>query len=136
MKNQIRLLSVMLLIASTVAFFSCKKDEHVPPNISLKTDAGYTSADATVAQGDSVLFGIVAEKTEDELLTFDVSVAYDGSASTNSILNEDVFSTGADGFERDVKVGTRLQAGTEKYTFTVTDRDGNIAQKSVTLTVQ
>jgi hypothetical protein len=89
-----------------------------------------------VAHGDSVLFGIIAEKTEDELLTFDVSVAYDGASSTNSILNEDVFSTGADGFDKDVKVGTRLQAGTEKYTFTVTDRDGNIAQKSVTLTVQ
>lgn len=128
-------LVVAVLLSASLAFSSCKKDEHIPPNITFKTTAGYTSADATVAQGDAILFGIDVQKTEDELSTFDVSVSFDGG-SASSIQTEAISGTEQDGFDRDVNITTRNQAGTEKYTFTVTDRDGNITQKSITLTVQ
>lgn len=39
-------------------------------------------------------------------------------------------------FEEDVQITTRNQAGTEKYTFTITNCVGLIVSKSITLTVQ
>ena len=38
--------------------------------------------------------------------------------------------------EHDQQVITRAQAGSEEWIFSVTDRDGNITTRSLTLTVQ
>src|SRR6185503_8238809 len=135
MKNQFRLFSILLLITATITIVSCEKDKHVPPNITFKTAAGYTAADATADTSAAILFGVDVEKTEDELNTFDVSVSFDGGTAT-SIQTEAITGSEEDCFNRDVNVTTRTVAGTEKYTFTVTDRDGNIAQESLTITVQ
>jgi hypothetical protein len=123
------------LITATITIVSCEKDKHVPPNITFKTGAGYTASDATAATSAAILFGVDVEKTEDELNTFDVSVSFDGGTAI-SIQTEAITGSEEDGFNRDVNVTTRTVAGTEKYTFTVTDRDGNIAQESLTITVQ
>jgi hypothetical protein len=130
-------MAAMLLAIAIITFISCKKDEHIPPNITFKIAAGYTSADATVDTSAAILFGIDVQKTEDELKTFDVSVSLDGATATSIAgYPETLAAADEDGFSRDVAVITRNVAGTEKYTFTVTDRDGNSAQKSVTLMVQ
>ena len=39
-------------------------------------------------------------------------------------------------YDKDVTFTTRNQAGTEKWIFTITDKDGNIAQEQFVLTVQ
>lgn len=125
-------IAVVTLIALT--FTSCEKDEHVQPDLEFKTGTGYTSADAAVGQGETVLVGIIADKTEDELKTLNVSVAYDGS----STVTQDNFTlTGAEEehYETDYTITTRSQAGTERWVFTITDRDGNIASVEFTLTV-
>jgi len=134
-KNQIRPILAMTVAIAISTLVSCKKDEHVPPDINFKTTAGYTAADAIEAVNTPVLFGVDVVKTEDELKTFDVSVSLDGAAA-NSIQSETISGSEEDGFSRDVAVTTRAVTGTEKYTFTVTDRDGNITQESITLTVQ
>lgn len=126
------------LVAATVLTLSaCEKDEGKLPAIEFKTGAGYTSADATVAQGAAVLVGISADKTEDKdvLKTFTVSVSYDGGAATGT-LTQALTGTQGDHFEMDVPVTTRNQSGTEKYTFTVINRDGLTNSVSLTLTVQ
>ena len=125
----------LFLLAAVIAFAAagCHKDEHVPPDVSFKTGAGYTSDDATVSAGDTVLVGIVADKTEDELKTFNVSYAYDGGSSTTA-LNQDISADG-DHFETDYPIVTRMVAGTEVWSFTITDRDGNITTETITLTV-
>lgn len=123
-----------VILALTIAVTSCKKDEHVQPDVSFKTGAGYTSADATVGQGDTLLVGIIGDKTEDELKTLNVSVGYDGGSTAT----EDNFTlTGSEEehFEKDYQIITRSQAGTENWVFTVTDRDGNIRSVDLTLTV-
>jgi hypothetical protein len=138
-KIKLKFFTFIFLGLSVVALYSCKKDEDkkVPPAIELEVGAGYTSADTTVVQGDSIHVGVHAERTEDELNTFDVSVFYDGAATSTSIHNEALSgSESDDGFDRDIDFAVRNQAGTEKYVFTVTDKDGNIAQSSFTLTVQ
>ena len=139
MKNLIasKLLFGCLLAALFVSLSSCEKDEGKLPAIAFATGAGYTSADATVAKGASVLVGIVASKSEnkDVLKTFNVSVSLDSAANT-TILNQSLSGSDGDHYETDVPITVRNQAGTEKYTFTVTNRDGLTNQVSLKLTVQ
>jgi|SRR5215217_5590942 len=130
-------IKVFLVILSLSLFsISCEKDKHIPPNVSLKTGAGYTSGDATVAQGTQVTVGFVADKTEDELKTFNVSYAFDNATTTTTDTTFTLTSAEEEHYEKDYPFTTRNQAGTEKWIFTITDRDGNIAQKQVVLTVQ
>jgi hypothetical protein len=118
-----------------VCFSSCKKDAHVPPKMSFKTTTGYTSADATAAKTAAITVGITADKTEDDLSTYNVSVSYDGGASSTKF-NGNIDNSSNTHFEKDFSFATRDQAGSEKWTFTITDRDGNITTQSITITVQ
>ena len=131
--------NLLLLITVTIlSISSCKKkeeDEGKLPNISFKTGTGYTSADATVTKGSTVTIGINSSKSEenDVLITFDESVSYDGTAAT-SILNKSLTGSDGDSYSIDLPTTTRNQAGTEKYTFTVINRDGLKNSVSLTLT--
>ncbi len=112
----------------------CKKetDPRVPPSMSFKTGSGYTSANDTVGQADTLLIGVVIDRTEDPLISLNVSVAYDGGGST-TVHNIDL---SGEHVEHDEQVITRAQAGSEKWIFSVVDRDGNITTRSLLLTVQ
>lgn len=129
---------LFLFIGITAFAVSCKKetDAHIPPDLAFKTGGNYTSADRTIAQGDSVLVGIVITKKEDDLRTLNISYAYDGATTSTTSINYVMTSAEYGGYDHDFWIHSRSQAGTEKWTFTVTDRDGNLAQKSFTLTVQ
>lgn len=128
----------MLFLGALVAISGCKKEDEeaeIPPLLELKTGADYIAADATVAQSTTIKVGIIATKTEDDLLTFNVSYAYDGSSSTTSQETVDITGAGKTLFEKDVTITTRGQAGTEKWFFTITDVDGNMVQEVITLEV-
>lgn len=116
---------------------SCEKDEGKLPLIEFQTGGAYVSADKTVSKGETVLVGIHAEKTEDKdvLKTFNASGSFDGAAGI-SLLNQTLSGTDGDVFDLDIPITVRNQAGTEKYTFTVTNRDGLTNSISLTLTVQ
>ena len=128
----------LIVLSLSIFSVSCEKekDAHVPPNVSLKTGTGYTSADTEVAQAAQVTVGFVADKTEDELKTFNVSYAFDNAATTTTDTTITLTTAEEDHYEKDYTFTTRNQAGTEKWIFTITDRDGNIAQKQVVLTVK
>jgi len=130
--------ALLIILSLSIFSISCEKekDAHVPPNVSLKTGTGYTSADAEVAQATQVMVGFVADKTEDELKTFNVSYAFDNAATTTTDTTITLTTAEEDHYEKDYTFTTRNQAGTEKWIFTITDRDGNIAQKQVVLTVK
>jgi hypothetical protein len=133
-----KILAAMLFITAISVMSSCKKeeDEGKLPNIAFKTGAGYTSADATVAQNTTVTIGINASKSEpnDVLKTFDASKILDGGASA-SFYSEVLTGTLGDTYSKDLTITTRSVAGTEKYTFTVVNKDGLKNQVSLTLTV-
>lgn len=114
---------------------SCEKDKGLLPNIAFKTGATYTSANTTIAKNTAFTVGIDASKSEgkDVLKTFNASVSYDGSATTTSFYNEILTSAQGDSYTKDLALTTRNQSGTEKWIFTVTNRDGLV--NSVTLTV-
>jgi hypothetical protein len=127
---------LFLLLATIVTIQGCKKDgdPETPPIVVFKTGAGYTSTDAIVGKNAALKMGIQVTKTEDNLKSFNVSVAYDGSSATVSKKTDEIPSTSTQ-YDADVSITTRNQAGTEKWIFTVTDIDGNIVQKTITLTV-
>lgn len=128
---------LIFIITIGVTFLSsCKKDEMIPPTIDFTTGAGFTSADGHIALDTDFTIGVDAKRTEDkdDLKTFVVTVSYDGGAET-SIDNVTLTSAQAGEFTKDYDLTTRNMAGTEKYTFTVTNRDGLITSKSITVTV-
>lgn len=133
-KNAILGLIVLVGIAT-----GCKKkevDAHIPPDVVFKTGATYLSGDATVGMQDTLLVGIVVTKTEDDLKSYNVSYAFDGATSTTTFYNYLMESSEFESYSKDVEIITRNQAGTEKWYFTIVDRDGNMTQKTITLTVQ
>ena len=129
---------IIALIASAFIFLlsSCEKDAGKLPDISFKTGAGYIAADATVARNIAFKVGINAAKTEsnDVLKTFNISVSFDGGPSS-TVYSETLTAAQGDNYTYDFNRTTRNQAGTEKYTFTITNRDGLINTVTLTITV-
>lgn len=130
-----KIITGSFLLASAFLFNSCKKDEGKLPNIAFKTGATYTSANATIAKNTPFTVGITASLAEsgDILKTFNASLAYDASTSSTSFYNETLTGAQGNNYDKDLVLTTRNQSGTEKWTFTVTNRDGLV--NSVTLTV-
>ncbi len=129
-------LTVAVLATALINLSSCEKDEGKLPNIAFKTTAGYTHADATVASGTSLLVGIEASKSEGEdvLKTFNVSKSVDGAASV-TVVNTTLTSAQEDNYAVDYPIIAGDAGHTEKWLFTVTNRDGLTNTVSFTLTV-
>src|SRR5438067_13141338 len=102
---------ILALTVTGVVFCSCKKDEHKPPAITLKTGAGYTSADATVTKNETVKVGITADKVEDDMLTYNVSYAYDNAATTTTWQTFSLAGSEQQHYDKDVTFNTRNQNG-------------------------
>lgn len=142
MKKQIKFLSTLIIISiAIIAFSSCKKeDEMRNPSISFKTGGAYIAADAPVTAGDAVLIGIEAEKAEGEeedvLQHFNISKSLNGGAAT-TVFDVDLTTAEEDLYDYDFNTTASTTVGdTEKYTFTITNRDGLIGQVSLTITAQ
>ena len=129
-------LNFVLIIFTAGLFFSCEFDKYVPPKVVFKTGADYTSADKTVALGESVTVGITADKVEDDLKTYNISYAFDGASGTTTKETFTLSGSETSHYEKDYIFAARNQAGSEIWYFVVTDKDGNITKLSIKLTVQ
>jgi len=127
---------LFLVLAFGIISFSCKKDEMIPPTIDFTTGTGYTSTDSHIALDTDFKIGVSAKRTEDkdDLKTFVVTVSFDGEAAT-TIDNVTIPAAQAGEFTKDYDLTTRNAVGTEKYSFTVTNRDGLITTRTITITV-
>ena len=127
---------LIFIIAMGVIFLLPVKDKMIPPTIDFTTGRGYTSADSHIALDTDVKIGVAAKRTEekDDLKTFVVTVSYDGGAET-TIDNVTIPAAQAGEFTKEYNLTTRNTAGAEKYSFTVTNRDGLITTKTITITV-
>jgi len=127
---------LFLVLAFGIISFSCKKDEMIPPTIDFTTGTGYTSTDSHISLDTDFKIGVTAKRTEDkdDLKTFVVTVSFDGEAAT-TIDNVTIPAAQAGEFTKDYDLTTRNAAGTEKYSFTVTNRDGLITTRIITITV-
>ncbi len=128
----------LLALALSLFSFSCKKkkvDKHIPPDVVLKSGGIYTDGDRSINKKDTVVVGITATKTEDDLKTYNVSYYYDNNTTSITFYNYILNSSEVSSYTHDIKIGARNQAGTEKWVFSIVDRDGNITQKTIILTV-
>ena len=129
---------LFFVLAFGIISFSCHKDEDamIPPTMDFTTSAGYTFADSHFGPDTDFKVGITAKRTEDkdDLKAFIVTVSYDGGSET-TIDNVTIPSAQAGEFTKDYDLTTRNVSGTEKYSFTVTNRDGLITTKTITIMV-
>ena len=134
MKNIFKTFFIVGTLLLTIA--SCKEDEENELFINFKTTTDYTYANQTLASGDSVLIGIDAgtEKTNDPVISFSVSEAVNGGAST-TVYTETLEETD---FQRDFTYTmTDATAGNvHKLTFVIVNRDGIDKQNSLEFTVE
>lgn len=135
-----KLIAYFLLLTALANISSnCKKskvDPHTPPDVVLKTGGNYVSGDKTVNKKDSVLVGITATKTEDDLKSYNVTPYYDGATTGTSFFDYKMNDNEKQGYSKDLYIVARNQSGSEKWVFSIVDRDGNITQKTIVLTVQ
>ncbi len=121
------LLSLLVVIGLT--FTSCDEDtDPVAPSITLVSETGYTSANATVEPGDSIHFKVDVRKGDAKLV--DLTFKRDAIQ-----LEESPYDLEDD--SDIVIIATKAPAAAADYTydFEVTDKDGESASKSVTITV-
>ncbi len=132
--KKIAVLSFITLLS--VSIFSCEKDKRTPPDLTLETGTGFVSTDTTFMVGTTLKVKAHAKKTEDELKTFNASYAYDGATTTTT---KDTYTISSSSEKKDyTKEYTfvlRNTAGTEEWSFSITDRDGNITTKKIKVTV-
>jgi hypothetical protein len=134
MKN---VLSIFGVLALMLLFTSCEKDEGKLPEIRFITGGAYQSTSTTLAQGSSFKIGTVSNKSEDKdvLKKFNISRSTDGAAAV-SVFDKDLSGSEADEFTYDFTgVMDSVPGQTNKYTFTITNRDGLTNQLNLTLTV-
>jgi len=127
---------LFLVLAFGIISLSCDKDQMIPPTIDFTTGTGYTSAHSNISLDTDFKIGVTAKRTEDkdDLKTFVVTVSFDGEAAT-TIDNVTLPAAQAGEFTKDYDLTTRNAVGTEKYSFTVTNRDGLITTRTITITV-
>jgi hypothetical protein len=129
---------ILVSLFFTLCSVSCKKkkvDQHIPPDMVFKSGGIYTNADRTLNKKDTITVGITATKTEDDLKSYNVSYYYDAGTTSTTFFNYFLTSNEINSYSHDIKIIARDQSGTEKWVFSIVDRDGNITQKTILLTV-
>jgi len=135
MKNIIQSIALFMGI---LIIASCEKDEGKLPNISFKTGGSYITGDVNATGGSTIVFGINASKAEkkDVLKKFNISKSVNGGTAT-TVYSKDLSGSEEDNYSYDQSFVLEASPGqVNKYTFTVTNRDGLTNQVSSTVTIQ
>lgn len=130
------LIIALLLISSITFFTSCGTDGEatdVKPTINFQGGAGFTSGDVTLKAGESLKVGINAfsnSSSKAKLKSFKVVRTFN---NTPFVALDSTLST-TDAFNINLESSAYPQAGTERWTFTITDKDGEFAEISFNVT--
>lgn len=124
-----------LLLFLLLAFSGCKKNQD-PPTIELKSGSGYTSADITASPGSTIVVGVNAYKTSDDLSLFYTEVAYDGANAPTLVSRVYASENEKEHFTRDVTITLRNTIGIERWIFDINDSEGRISKKEIRIYVQ
>jgi len=134
MKNTINILVLISLIS--IVFVSCEKDEADEMDIHFKSGGTYISSSSSIAEGTAVMIGIEAEtdKEKDPIIRFNISESIN-NGDANTVYTESMEKTSFE-YDYNFTLNDSIQGNTHRYLFTITNRDGLTAQKSLTLTVE
>ncbi len=114
---------------------ACTKDQPEgdhPAGFTFRSDSGYTSHNDTLPLADTLHIGLTITKGSDNLRSFYVDVTYDNGPA----IRQDSVHVDSDPFTFEKTVITRDQTGTEKWTFSVDEYDGDITKQSLSFIVQ
>jgi hypothetical protein len=133
--RKIQLLASLLLITGIGLFTSCKKDstEDLTPTINFIGGGDYISSDVTLDTGEEFLVGITAlsnTSSGTKLASLKVVRTFNNTPETvfeNTTINASTY-TWSD------YVNANTSAGTERWTFTITDKDGETSEVSFNIT--
>lgn len=127
--------AMFVIPAALVLLTGCTKDEGTTTSsgvdINFRTDSGYTYANDTVPQGDTVFVCAVISQGADELQWFYLSISYDSTAA----IGQDTVEVNTDPFVYARTHVTRTQPGTEQLIFTVEEADGDLTSRRLTFFV-
>lgn len=128
------LIAVVLLVMAGISFFtSCtKEEEDLSPTIKFVTGAGYISSDATLKAGEAFTVNIsaTANSTSGAKL---VNLKVVRTIGSNDVTVADE-AIDLSSFTSELSANAAFIAGTEKWTFTVTDANGEKAEISLNIT--
>ncbi len=130
--KKLKLLFLSLAAASTIMLQSCGGDDDAnpKPTVTFKTGTGYTSSSKNVGAGQLVTFGILANG-EETLKEVKLLVSTGGQPS---VLYDSSFSSKSFNYDYDVVVSTQVNTS-QTFTVQVTDKNGETAESSVTLSI-
>lgn len=129
----------MLLLAGAMVFTSCKKDDDEEPTVDLTPilnfigGAGYTDTDATLAPSSAFKVGITAEEnanSQKNIESFKVVRTFNNVPTT--VYEDD--NIGEPTYTKELDLVANTESGVERWTFTVTDKDGLTKQLVLNIT--
>jgi hypothetical protein len=124
--RKIKYLVLIVLAGTTMFISSCSKDKNTTPTITFIGGTGYTSANATVAPSTTIKVGINAAKGPDgaNLKQYKIERVF----NNNVTLVFDTNTISSENYTKTAMITTKSVAGTEKFKFTIYDKDGNTAE--------
>lgn len=132
-----RKIALFLMLATAASVFTaCTKEEEPTdkaPTIAFKGGAGYTSADATLPAGSTTTIGILATanaNTNAKLVRFKVTRTFNNVPEV--VLDSTLANLST--FNMDGTIEVRREAGSERWTFEIVDKDGQSASISLSIT--
>ena len=125
-------LLLLLIAGSAYLLTSCEEDGILPlgPTITFNGNPGYTTSDVTVTAGDAIMAGVTATD-DDRIETFEFMIEYSATPGNPFVRTIDVKDQN---FAWDTTMNSQNTAGTETWTFKVTNRDGLSATRSFVVT--
>jgi hypothetical protein len=120
----------VILLAGVTFLTSCTKDT-TPPTINFLGGAGYTSTDATIDAGTDVKIGITAQSGTAKLETLEIVAIHNNTPVP--VHTETIDAASSESFTKDYTI-TIDEIGETKLNFTITDKDGETATVSLTIT--
>jgi hypothetical protein len=128
----------LLLLTGAMVFTSCNKDDDDPvdinPNLAFMGGADYTSSDATFIVGEAFKVGVNASENANsgkKLVSFVVVRTFNNVPTT---VLDSSFSSAT--FTWEDNLLANAEVGTERWTFTVTDKDGVASQLAFVITTE
>jgi len=135
--RKLQLLAGLLLITGMGLFTSCKKDSttDLSPSMNFIGGSGLVSADASLNTGELFTFGVNASANSSsgtKLKTFKVVRTFNNIPQT--VFDTTFSGNGVSTYNEQFSAYAAPAAGTERWTFTVTDKDGESKELAFIIT--
>jgi hypothetical protein len=134
--RKINLIAGLLLLTGIGFLSSCSKDTttDLSPSLSFTGGTGFTSADATLSAGELFRVGITAAANTSSgknLVRFKVVRTFNNTPTTelDTTINTDNFSWNA-------YYSANTAVGSERWTFTITDKNGETSELFFNITTE